>query len=273
MALNQLSDFLENELLDHMFGGSAYSAPSSVWVALFTSNTGLESNTQSNEVSGTNYARLEVGAATGRDFTVAASASSENNEDWQFANPGSGGWGTVVAIAVCSASTSGEILMYSDLSVNRTINQDNDVIFSAGEIKFFFDENPRQISDFLANELLDHVLRDDAYTAPGTIYGGLWTADDGLVSNTKTSEVGSGVGYARQSVSYGTAASGEISNDAATTWGPNTTTNWGTVNYLAALDAVTVGNVLMFAALDSSPAVVINDSVRILTGAFDMLLR
>jgi hypothetical protein len=273
MALVQMSDFLENELLDHVFNNAAYTAPSSVWIALFTSATGLETNNQANEVSGTGYARLEVGGASGRSFIVAAARGTENNEDWQFANPGAGGWGTVVAMAVCDASTTGQILMYCDLTVNRTINQDDDVIFSAGEIKFFFNEDPDQISDFLAHELLDHVLRNASYTAPATLYCGLWTADNGLAQNTQTSEVNTSHGYARQTITFANAASGLVDNDAQLEFGPNTTTNWGTVTHVAILDASTNGQVLMTVAVDSSASVVVNDLVRFAVGTLDLLFN
>jgi hypothetical protein len=272
MALVQMSDFLENELLDHAFNNSVYTAPTSVYIALFTSNVGLEVNTQTNEVSGANYSRLEVGGASGRSFTVAATRGSENNEDWVFPAAGVGGWGTVVAMAVCDSSTGGQILMYSDLTVSRTINQNDTPTFSAGEIRFFFNESPSQISDYLAHELLDHVLRNSAYTPVATIYVGLWTADDGLVSNTQTSEVGAGVGYARATSTFTTASGGLVDNDIDVDFGPNTNTNWGTLTHVAVLDAASAGNVLMTVALDSTIAVIINDTVRFSVGALDLLL-
>lgn len=267
MALVQLSDYLENELADHVFNNLAYTPPSSLWIALFTSNTGLETNNQLNEVSGTGYARLEVGGGSGRSFTVAASRGTENNEDWQFANPGAGGWGTITSMAVCDASTAGEILMYSDLTVNRTVAENDDVIFSAAQIKFFFNEDPSQISDYLAHELLDHVLRNETFTAPTTIYAGLWTADDGLVSNTQTSEIGAGVGYARQTATFDVAVNGEVTTSAVINFGPNTITNWGTVTHVAVLDAVSGGNVLVTSTMNSPASVVVNDIVRFSAGA------
>ena len=49
------SDYLENKVLGHVFGGTAYTAPSTLYVALYTvapSDTG-----GGTEVSGGGYAR------------------------------------------------------------------------------------------------------------------------------------------------------------------------------------------------------------------------
>jgi hypothetical protein len=263
MALVQMSNFLENELLDHAFNNLAYTPPASLWIALFTSSTALESNTQTNEVGGVGYVRVEVGGATGRSFTVAAARASENNEDWEFANPGAGGWGTVVAMAVVDASTGGQILMYSDLTVSRSIAANDYVVFTTGQVQFSFNETPDQISDHLAHELLDHVLRNNNYPPVGTgMYVALFTADNGLAQNTQTGEIGVGVGYARQTVAFAVASAGRVDNTALVTFGPAVVANWGTVTHMAVIDAATTGNVLMTKAIDSPVAVVVNDTVK-----------
>jgi hypothetical protein len=61
------------------------------------------------------------------------------------------------------------------------------------------------MSDYLENEILDHILGTGAYTMPTTVYVGLATAsfnDDN--SGTELS----GSGYARQSAAFNAAASG-----------------------------------------------------------------
>ena len=62
-------------------------------------------------------------------------------------------------------------------------------------------------SDYLENKVLDHVLGNSAFTQPGTLYVGLWTADDGLEAGTQTSEV-SGGSYARATMAFDAAATG-----------------------------------------------------------------
>ena len=68
------------------------------------------------------------------------------------------------------------------------------------------------MSDYLENEILDHILGTGAYTMPTTVYVGLATAsfnDDN--SGTELS----GNGYARQSAAFNAAASGTADNSAA----------------------------------------------------------
>lgn len=107
-------------------------------------------------------------------------------------------------------------------------------------------------SDYLENELLDHVFGGAAYTAPATIYVALSTTattDDG----TGTTEPVGG-GYARVAATFGTASGGSISNTATVTF-PESTGAWGTVTHFALYDAATNGNLLAHGALTTSRTV------------------
>lgn len=119
-------------------------------------------------------------------------------------------------------------------------------------------------SDYLENEVLDHVLGNGAYTPAGTIYVGLWTADDGLESGTQTSEV-SGSGYARQTITFD-AASGGSSDSAATVTFPAATGNWGTITHVALMDASSAGNVLFHGAVTTSKTIETGDTFQISAG-------
>lgn len=92
-------------------------------------------------------------------------------------------------------------------------------------------------SNFLENELLDHVFGGAAYTAPGTIYMGLNTADPG---ETGANELSATNGYARVAVAFGTSSSGTISNTAAETWTASGG-NWTPVTHFSLWDNATVG--------------------------------
>jgi hypothetical protein len=119
-------------------------------------------------------------------------------------------------------------------------------------------------SDYLENKVLDHVLGNTTYTPAGTLYVGLWTADDGLEAGTITSEV-SGGSYARQSVTFGAASSGSASNSATVTF-PAATANWGTVTHVAVMDASTGGNVIFHGAVTSSKTIESGDTFQISSG-------
>lgn len=46
-----LSDYMENKIIDHMLRNQAYTPPATVYVALFTAVTGLEANNPTSEVT------------------------------------------------------------------------------------------------------------------------------------------------------------------------------------------------------------------------------
>jgi hypothetical protein len=126
-------------------------------------------------------------------------------------------------------------------------------------------------SNFLENKILDHTLRGStgAYTAPATIYVGLFTASP-TDANSGT-EV-SGGSYARQVMAFATAASnGSISNSATVTF-PTATANWGTITHIGLYDALTSGNLLYWGAVVQSKVVANGDTFSISTGNFTVTL-
>lgn len=116
-----------------------------------------------------------------------------------------------------------------------------------------------EFSTYLENELYDHLFRNLGYTSPTTVYAALFDTT-GSVANleagTLTGEI-SGNAYARQAITFGAPTAGLGSNSAAVTFPVATPGNWGTIRYMAIMDALTVGNVLMHTQLDSD--VVINN--------------
>lgn len=120
-----------------------------------------------------------------------------------------------------------------------------------------------EISNYLENKLLDHVLRNTSYTSPTTVYVGLYTSnpDEG---NTGT-EV-SGGSYARQALSVTTASGGIVTSSADVTF-PQATANWGTISHIGLLDAITSGNLLMYTALTTSKAIDSGDVLKIASGS------
>jgi len=137
-------------------------------------------------------------------------------------------------------------------------------------------------SNYLENELLDHVLRNEAYTAPSTVYCALFTADDSggataenLEAGTLTNEVSdSGTAYARQAITFGSVASGgSISNTATITF-PTATADYGTVEYVAIMDSATVGagNCLYYGSLTAAKTISSGDQFVINTGSLTVTL-
>lgn len=123
-------------------------------------------------------------------------------------------------------------------------------------------------SDFLENELLDHVFRNSAYTQPTTVYAAAYTA---APTDAGGGTEVTGGSYARTAITFGTAASGgTISNTAAVTF-PQATASWGTIVAIGIFDASTAGNLL---AWDDFTGVAIGtgDTLQINTGDLDITL-
>ena len=122
-------------------------------------------------------------------------------------------------------------------------------------------------SNYLENKVLGHVFGAVPYTAPATLYVGLYTSDPGE-ANTGT-EV-SGGSYARQTIAF-TVTDNQASNTAAVEF-PTASASWGTVTYAAIFDAVSGGNMMAYGALTTSKTIASGDVLRIPAGDFDINL-
>lgn len=105
------SNYLENKVLLHVFGATAYTAPTTLYVALFTSNPGETG--AGTEVSGGSYARQTI------TFTVTG-AQAANTAAVEFPTA-SASWGTITYAAIYDASTGGNMLDYGALTTSKTI--------------------------------------------------------------------------------------------------------------------------------------------------------
>jgi len=122
------------------------------------------------------------------------------------------------------------------------------------------------MSDYLENEILDHILGTGAYTMPTTVYVGLSTGSFG--DDNSGTEL-SGSGYARVSATFSAAASGTTSNDAAIEFAV-ATGSWGTVSHFGIFDASSAGNLLIHGAFDASKAIESGDILKISAGDLDI---
>jgi hypothetical protein len=121
-------------------------------------------------------------------------------------------------------------------------------------------------SNYLENKVLDHVLKNTAYTQPTTLYVGLFTGSAGanLEAGTVTDEV-SGGAYTRKAITFD-AASGGSAASAATVTFDAATANWGTITFVAVMDAATAGNVLFYGAVTSAKTIETGDTFQISSG-------
>ena len=93
--MGSASDYLEKELLDHVLKVGAFTQPSNLYVALFTTIPGDDDSGV--EVSGGSYVRVSF-----EDWSASAKRESTNNAEIAFATP-TASWGTVVAAGLYDA--------------------------------------------------------------------------------------------------------------------------------------------------------------------------
>lgn len=122
-------------------------------------------------------------------------------------------------------------------------------------------------SNYLENKVLGHVFGATPYTAPATLYVGLFTSNPG---ETGSGTEVSGGSYARQTIAF-TVTGAQASNTAAVEF-PTATASWGTITYAAIYDALSGGNLLAYGALTTSKTIDNGDVFRIPAGDFDINL-
>lgn len=124
------------------------------------------------------------------------------------------------------------------------------------------------MTNFLENELCDHILRNASYTSPVTVYAALYTDDPGEDDSGTEATGGS---YAREAVTFGAPANGVCANSGIVTF-TTATAAWGTITHFQILDAVTAGNPLFHGQLENSVVVGIGDTVRFQIGDLEITL-
>ena len=105
------TNFLETEILDHVFAGAAYTAPATKYLALYTAAPGETGG--GTEVSGGAYARQSVA------FTTTGNTTS-NSAAVEFPTA-TAAFGTVTHVGVFDAATAGNLMAYATLSSSKAI--------------------------------------------------------------------------------------------------------------------------------------------------------
>ncbi|PLR72329.1 phage tail fiber protein [Bacillus sp. UMB0728] len=123
--MSAISNYLENKLLDHVLKGTAYTPPSTLYVALFTTDP-TDAGTGT-EVSGGGYTRRTA------TFNTATNGSISTNADITFP-VATANWGTVTHTAIFDAATGGNLLFHGALTASKTINIDDQLKISSGSL-------------------------------------------------------------------------------------------------------------------------------------------
>lgn len=133
--MSALSDYLENELADHVLGGGDFTRPATVYVALFTA--GPTDAGGGTEVSAGGYARATV-TNNSTNFPAASGGAKSNGTAITFA-AASATWGTVTHFAIYDAASGGNLLFHGELTTSKLIESGDTPSFGIGALAFQFD--------------------------------------------------------------------------------------------------------------------------------------
>ena len=131
--MGSLSNYLEDELLDHVFGKGSFTPPT-IYVALSTADP-LDSGSGLADPSGNGYARVQT---TGADWNAASDGAIDNANTITF-NEATGNWGTITHFALMDAASGGNLLVHGALSISKSISSGDTVKFAAGDLDVSLD--------------------------------------------------------------------------------------------------------------------------------------
>jgi hypothetical protein len=134
--MSSFGDFLENELLDHVWGNAAYAAPATLYLALSTSDP-LDDGSGITEPAGGSYARLGV-ANNATNWPAASGGSKSNGQDFTFVTA-TASWGVISHMAIFDAGAGGNMLAHANLTTSKTIDNGDTVIFETGNLTITLD--------------------------------------------------------------------------------------------------------------------------------------
>jgi hypothetical protein len=131
------SNYLENKILDHFFGGTVLAPSGTLYVAL---NTGVPSDDAGGnflEPVGNGYARV-AHTNTKSNWTTSSNGALENSTAVTFPQA-TGPWGTVTHFGIYDASTGGNIYGSGALVLSKTIVSGDTPSFPSGALDISLD--------------------------------------------------------------------------------------------------------------------------------------
>ena len=129
------TDYLEDELLDHVLGAAAYSAPATVYIGLATGVT--DAGVVTGEPSTGSYARVAV-TNNSTNFPAASGGSKSNGTKISFPEA-TGDWGAMTHVFISDADSGGNVLLYSELTDSKAVGTGDTVSFAIGNLVFTMD--------------------------------------------------------------------------------------------------------------------------------------
>lgn len=127
--MSAMTDYLADKIRDHVLRNIAYTSPTTVYLAVFTTATTEAGG--GTEVTGGSYARQAITFNDGGDPGLAEQAATITFTGMPAC--------TVVAVGVMDALTVGNMLLHGRLPRARTLSAGQSLPLLAGDVRFLFD--------------------------------------------------------------------------------------------------------------------------------------
>ena len=114
------TNYLEDQIINHIFRTGTFTKPTNLYVALYTSATADDGT--GTEVTGGSYARAQLDPLDANwTATSAGDGQTDNASAITFPTP-SANWGTITHFAIMDASSGGNMLYHGSLTASKTVN-------------------------------------------------------------------------------------------------------------------------------------------------------
>lgn len=135
--MSSMSDYLEGELIKHIFRTGSFTKPTVLGVALFTAAPSDSGG--GTEVTGGSYARVDTPPLDANwDAPAAGDGHTSNSGIITFPAP-TANWGTITHIGIFDATVAGNLLFHGALTTSKTVNNgDPAPTFQIGDLDITF---------------------------------------------------------------------------------------------------------------------------------------
>jgi hypothetical protein len=123
--MSEMSNYLENALVNATLRNTTYTSPAAVYAALFTTDP-TDAGTGT-EVTGGSYARTSI------TFGSPSNGVTTNSADVTFPTC-TAAWGTVTHMGIYDAATSGNLLYHTPLDASKTVDSGDIFKISSGNL-------------------------------------------------------------------------------------------------------------------------------------------
>ena len=121
----EMSNFLENALINATLRNTSYTSPTTTYLALYTSDpTDADTGT---EITGGSYVRQAI------TFGAPSNGTSTNSAAVEFPQA-TADWGIISHVGIRDAVTSGNLLFHTALDASKTINNGDVFKITAGNL-------------------------------------------------------------------------------------------------------------------------------------------